>query len=388
MPHPSRRAALALLAAGTAAGFTRAPALSEPAPDGRVGSSLVLSGGGARGAYEAGVIEGLVQGAGVRDGEKLPGIDLVIGTSIGALNGWFVATAQYSALRRAWQDISASNLFRLKRQYAGLDNPNTFFASRIFESLSMLANLNRSMAGIFDSEPLKGWLRANVDPSYSPVVPFVFNAADICNMRAAYFYVRDDGIDEQELKSVMCSIEAVSGLPATAQPAGQMLHDALYASIALPLLLDPIDLVVGGEHGLFVDGGSCDNSAIDFARVSSRRVNVILTDPASVQFKPTNAVMAGLGSFNLLQRRALDASLRSAHFETAGKRLFAAAATNGEQRAYLDSVFDVELAVLRPAAELETGYGGFHDADKLRAAYDLGRGDARAGWSPYSPPQT
>jgi predicted acylesterase/phospholipase RssA len=388
MPHPSRRAALAFLAAGAALGLTRVPASSEPAQDGRVGSSLVLSGGGARGAYEAGVIEGLVRAAGVHDGEKLPDVDLVIGTSIGALNGWFVATAQYSALRRAWENISASNLFRLKRQYSALDNPNTFFASRMFESLSMLANLNRSMAGIFDSEPLKGWLRASVDTNHPPVVPFVFNAADICNMRAAYFYVRADGIDEQELKSVMCSIEAVSGLPAIAQPAGRMLHDALYASIALPLLLDPIELVVGGQRGLFVDGGSCDNSAIDFARVSSRRVHVVLTDPVSLQFNPTNAVMAGLGSFNLLQRRALDASLRSAHFETAGKRLFEAAATNGEQRAYLDSVFDVELAVLRPAADLETGYGGFHDAGKLRAAYDLGLGDAQAGWSPYSPPQT
>jgi predicted acylesterase/phospholipase RssA len=367
--------------------LTRAPARGNPPRDGRVGVALVLSGGGARGAYEAGVIEGLVRGAGVKDGERLPDVDLVIGTSIGALNGWFVATAQYSALRRAWQDISTSNLFRLKRQYAALDKPNASFITRISQSLSMLSNLNRNMGGIFDSEPIRAWLRTNVLADHPTIVPFVFNAADICNRRAAYFYARDDDVDAEALRSIVCSIESVSGLPAIAQPAGHMLHDALYASIALPLLFDPIELTVGGERGLFVDGGSCDNSAIDIARVSSRRVNVVLTEPAVAQFNPTNAVTAGLGSFNLLQLRALDASLRSAYFETTGKRLFANAATDGAQRAYLDSIFDVELAILRPSTELSAGYGDFHDAKKLRASYDLGLQDAAKGWSPYLPLQ-
>lgn len=382
----SRRATLAFLAGGAAVGFQRVPARGEPPPDGRVGTALVLSGGGARGAYEAGVIEGLARAAGIADGERLPDVDLVIGTSVGALNGWFLATAQYSALRRAWQDISASSLFRLKRQYAELDRPNAGVVSRIIESLSMLSSLNRSMAGIFDSEPIKAWLRATVVPDRPARIPFVFNSADICNMRAAYFYVRDDGIDAQMLNSIVCSIESVSGLPAIAQHAGPMLHDALYASIALPLLLDPIELIVGGKRGLFVDGGSCDNTAIDIARVSSRRVNVVLTDPVSVQFNPTNAVTAGLGSFNLLQLRALDASLRSAYFETTGKRLFAETVCDGAQRSYLSSIFDVDLGILRPATELGAGYGDFHDAQRLRASYELGLRDAAKGWSPYRPP--
>jgi predicted acylesterase/phospholipase RssA len=389
---PSRRTALRFLAGATAAltyssaasAASLSPAPVGFAPDRRCGSALVLSGGGARGAYEAGVIEGLANAAGVRDGEALPGFDVVIGTSIGAINGWFVATAQYSVLQRAWQDVSASSLFRPKRQYAALGNPSSGVLSRIVESLSLLSSLNRTMDGIFDPDPIKDWIRAKVDPDRRPVVPFYFNAADICNMRAAYFYVSGPDMDADITESLTCSIEEVSGMAAVTQAAGPMLHDALYASIALPLLLDPIKLRVGNVDGLFVDGGSCDNSAIDVARILACRVNVILVDPATVEFNPQNAVEAGFGSFNLLQRRALDASLRSAYFETAGKRLFQQSATRSDQRAYLDSVFDADLGIIQPATAMGTGYGDFHDTAKLRAFYELGVRDAAQGWAPYA----
>jgi predicted acylesterase/phospholipase RssA len=393
---PSRRTALCFLAGASAALTYSSGAGAESlspvpvgfAPDGRCEAALVLSGGGACGAYEAGVIEGLANAAGVRDGEALPGFNVVIGTSIGAINGWFVATAQYSALRRAWQEVSASALFRPKRRYAALGNPSSGFLSRIVESLSMLSSLNRTMDGIFDSGPIKDWIRTKVDPNQRPVLPFYFNAADICNMRAAYFYVAGPGTDTDMRESLTCSIEAVSGMAAATQAAGTMLHDALYASIALPLLLDPIKLRVGGMDGLFVDGGSCDNSAIDIARVLACRVNVILGDPAEIQFNPQNAVDAGFGSFNLLQRRALDASLRSAYFETAGKRLFQPSATRSDQRAYLDSVFDADLGIMRPATVIGAGYGDFHDPAKLLASYELGVRDASQGWAPYVLPSS
>jgi predicted acylesterase/phospholipase RssA len=377
---------MAIAGAAAAGGAALGATAAGFALDRRNGSALVLSGGGARGAYEAGVIEGLVRVAGVPDGEALPGIDFVIGTSIGAINGWFVATAQYSALRRAWQDVSVSTLFRPKRRYAALENPRSGIFSRFVEGLSLLSSLNRSMDGIFDAGPIKNWIRANVNPEQRLTVPFLFNAADICNMRAAYFYASDSDMNDATTQSMTCAIEDVSGMAAVTQAAGPMLHDALYASIALPLLLDPIKLCVGGVDGLFVDGGSCDNSAIDVARVLACRVNAILVDPAAATFSPQNAVEAGLGSFTLLQRHALDASLRSAYFETIGKRLFEQSVTRNEQRAYLKSVFDVDLGIIRPATDLGIGYADFHDAAKLHASYQLGVQDATRGWSPYALP--
>ena len=61
--------------------------------------ALVLSGGGAPGAYEAGVICGLA-----RAGERF---ELVCGTSIGALNGALYAQDDLAALERVWHTIVA-----------------------------------------------------------------------------------------------------------------------------------------------------------------------------------------------------------------------------------------------------------------------------------------
>jgi len=85
--------------------------------------ALVLSGGGARGAYEAGIIGSMVAGQRISDGMPLAPYGIVCGTSIGALNGWFVATGQYSALKELWYGVSAAHLIRLKRKFAALRNP-------------------------------------------------------------------------------------------------------------------------------------------------------------------------------------------------------------------------------------------------------------------------
>ena len=384
----SRRGALAMLAAMTSLGA--APALAQsPAPpttpDTRLGSILVLSGGGARGAYEAGVIEGLVQRDNVRDGQPIPGVDAVVGTSIGAINGWFVATAQYTALRNAWQTISSANLFRLKRRYSALAVPSSGVATRLMEGVSLLANLNRTMDGVFDAAPVKAWLRTNIDGAQRPVVPLVFNASDIRHQRATYFYLVDAPTDEVKEQLLLRALEGISGIPAVAQRAQSVLHDALYASIALPLMFDPIELVVSGVPGLFVDGGSSDNTAIDIARILGPRVNAILVDPPLTQYEPANAIAAALGSFNLLQRRVLEASLRNAYATTRVKRTLSAAPVNATQRAFLDGLYDVDLAILRPASELPSDLADFQNQAGLQNAYDRGIADAAGGWAPYVP---
>ncbi|MHB8461421.1 MAG: patatin-like phospholipase family protein, partial [Vulcanimicrobiaceae bacterium] len=113
MNRMTRRDAL-LGGAAAAALLTTSPAiaaskndgpLSVPSPLRRNRTALVLSGGGARGAYEAGIIEELARNGGVRDGQPLAPFKIICGTSIGALNGWFVATGQYTKLRNLWATI-------------------------------------------------------------------------------------------------------------------------------------------------------------------------------------------------------------------------------------------------------------------------------------------
>ncbi|MGH7716974.1 MAG: patatin-like phospholipase family protein, partial [Vulcanimicrobiaceae bacterium] len=67
--------------------------------------ALVLSGGGARGAYEAGVIDGLVS-----KGEHF---DILCGTSIGALNAAFVAQDNIDDMRMTWANIAAAKVVTL-----------------------------------------------------------------------------------------------------------------------------------------------------------------------------------------------------------------------------------------------------------------------------------
>ena len=66
-------------------------------------TALVLSGGAARGAYEMGVWQALRE-LGVR-------IDLVCGTSIGAMNAYIIAQGSYEKARDMWLDMKTEEVF-------------------------------------------------------------------------------------------------------------------------------------------------------------------------------------------------------------------------------------------------------------------------------------
>src|SRR5580700_11920465 len=100
--------------------------------------ALVLSGGGARGAYEAGVIGALAAIGAVSDGSPLLPYEIVCGASIGALNGWFVATGQYTKLRELWYGISGQNLMHAKPQYAALRDPESGVLNRAAALVSLM----------------------------------------------------------------------------------------------------------------------------------------------------------------------------------------------------------------------------------------------------------
>lgn len=70
---------------------------------------LVLAGGGARGAFQAGVIKALLD-----NGYKFDG---VAGTSIGALNGVMVVQEEFEKSIDLWQNMEFSRLFDLEDEY-------------------------------------------------------------------------------------------------------------------------------------------------------------------------------------------------------------------------------------------------------------------------------
>ncbi|MCX5747048.1 MAG: patatin-like phospholipase family protein [Proteobacteria bacterium] len=80
---------------------------------------FVLSGGGSRGAYEAGIIHYLRTDLAKRMGRHVP-IDIVAGTSVGAINAAFMAatasdpTAQAQQIVDAWRSLRIEELISLK----------------------------------------------------------------------------------------------------------------------------------------------------------------------------------------------------------------------------------------------------------------------------------
>ncbi len=90
---------------------------SPPKPRPKIG--FVLSGGGSRGAYEAGIIHYLRTDLAKRLGRHVP-IDIVTGTSVGAINAAFVAAtmadpdAQAHAIVAGWRSLRIEELISLK----------------------------------------------------------------------------------------------------------------------------------------------------------------------------------------------------------------------------------------------------------------------------------
>jgi NTE family protein len=108
------------------------------APDGRK-VALVLSGGGANGAYEVGVIKALVSGRSIATGYQPLQPDIITGTSIGAFNAAFLVSqwetygaAAVANLEQFWLDrlagtVRDNGVFRLRANPFSLLDPTGYF---------------------------------------------------------------------------------------------------------------------------------------------------------------------------------------------------------------------------------------------------------------------
>src|SRR4051794_12231265 len=164
-----------------------------------VTDAFVLGGGGQLGAHEVGMLRALLEG-GIAP-------DLVVGTSVGAINGAAVATepsvAMADRLARTWSDIEAGDVF------AG-------------SLLGRIATLARTGTHLHGNDGLRATL--------TEALPIV---------RIEELPVR--------FQCVAASIEAAAEHWFTAGP----LVDAVLASAAVPGILPPVEL--DGQH--FIDGG-------------------------------------------------------------------------------------------------------------------------------------
>jgi NTE family protein len=172
---------------------------STPPPARRGGTAFVLGGGGVLGAVEVGMLQALFE-RGIRP-------DLVVGTSVGAINGALVAAdptpAAVDRLRAVWGDLASTGVL------SG-------------SVLARVGTLVRTRTHLHPREPLRHLLEEHlpVRTFAELAVPFQCVAASI--ERAAEHWFADGA-----------------------------LVPAVLASSAVPGLLPPVE--IDGEH--YLDGG-------------------------------------------------------------------------------------------------------------------------------------
>ena len=388
-----RRSFLFALGASTLA-VPLLDASPDDAPYEPLDRALVLSGGGARGAYQAGFIGALAAVGGVNDGSPLPSYELVCGTSIGALNGWFVATGQYTKLRELWYGISGQNLMRAKPQYAPLRDSESGVLN-LAAAVVSLTDLTKSETAILQSQPVYDWISRNIDPATPLVMPLVFATTNLTLQRPEYFYVRPQNRDEDLPQRVLRALQVTLGPHTVVREATpELLHRAIFASAALPLVFDPVLIPnPDGTVNEYCDGGVASNSPVGIAHAVAKGADVILMDPP---FEPNtsyaDAVEIGFGVFGTMQRKILESEMRNAYFQSIGKRVFTrlepaeiARATQGNPllTKTMQAIPVTELRYVRPEKVLPVGVVGFNDEVGISKAFRVGWEDVGRGFTPY-----
>jgi len=370
---------------------TAAAALPEE-EDARAPAALVLSGGGARGAYEAGVIEALRRRAGVGDGEPLPPYRAVFGSSIGAINAWFVATGRYSELAALWGTIAEARVIRPKPQFAKIPEVTAGVLNRFIEALRLGIGLATDVTGIADSGVVERWLARHIDPRSPMLISYAALATNLTYRRGELFYRLARAATAQERTETLARLKVAMGSPIAVRPlADNITVQALFASAALPVVFDPVALprVEGAGVDHFIDGGVISNVPLAAARAVAKSVDIVFVDPDRADpFSAHSAIEVGLGVIETMQTRILDVDLRNAFFESLGKQAFRSLPKSkqidGNERIF-KYILDVTLASIRPSRELAVDIAGFNTQKPIDEAYRQGLVDGAKGFRRYRP---
>jgi len=215
---------------------------------------LVLAGGGAKGAYQAGAIKYLAEI------DFVPHI--IAGSSIGALNGAVLAAnlpfrQAADRLDLLWTDLGAANIIQPDRgeiaqlaSYIIQTSLPTFgaWATKLLESIGIFSNTK----SVFDPEPIETFLRRAVDAQQLrdgiELWVAVFPSLNIPRFR----------YDPAML--VIDMIRAKMGqdahwLHVQNANSDRQLYDILLASAAIPLAFPQREI----NGNIYVDGGFADN---------------------------------------------------------------------------------------------------------------------------------
>ncbi len=204
---------------------------------------LILQGGGALGAYQAGVYQGLM--------EHHTPIDWVIGTSIGAINCALIAgnppASRLSNLRAFWESLApaaAPTLWPGMKPWISLPHAAStvgillngvdgFFKPRFGASWDINAKVPLGQAGFYDTSPLKATLEKFVDFDY---------------------------LNSGAMRVSVCAVDIDDGQSVVFDSKKQKIRaEHIMASGALPPGFPPVEI----DGRAYWDGGVYSNSPLD-----------------------------------------------------------------------------------------------------------------------------
>jgi len=355
--------------------------------------ALVLSGGGARGAYEAGVLCGLANA-----GERF---DLVCGTSIGAINASFLAQDLLADLEQLWRSIASRNVITLIPQAQHVQEFVTGFEdflklpldAKIFHLPHIVELYGRigskvallSLLGVVDRAPVTSILTGKLNVN-NLTRSLIITATNITQETADSFYafVGTDGAPDET--------KVQSGFLGRVGPQNYALSNtnflsAVEASASIPLAFEPVTFNHGtGRDFLYVDGGVANNTPIGLAiAAGATDITVVFMDP-EVTAPPyqviPNAAILGMACYDVMQQKILADDMKLALMTN---KALSAADAGKQKELGLDDKVQVTLRVVRPKLPLDLTVLAFSDQAKLTAAFELGQLDAsqiQTVWSP------
>jgi len=253
--------------------------------------AVILSGAGARGAYEAGVLSVLLPKL-TENGES---ISIVVGTSVGALNAALLAKVLVQAganpsgpkpgelLVKEWEAIQTSNVIATPRKSGALG-----LASLVRRWLR-ISKASADPSGLLNTAPLAKMISdtvgqdrsTNIDPRTNKAVAPAFEAACIiassCTTGRAVAFVQA----QPPLASGWTSGN-IDYFPAT------VTVDHLMASAAFPVVFPPIRIEEpAGAAGWYIDGGVHLNTGIKPAiDLGAERLLILGATPRSMAPPP------------------------------------------------------------------------------------------------------
>jgi len=221
------------------------PSDLQPTENGLPGQVVfVLQGGGALGAYQAGVYQALHE-AGVEP-------DWIIGTSIGAINGAIIAgnkeKDRLSQLRQFWERVTCCGLMEATRLYPGVENtvlnlatlmqgiPN-FFEPNPGAWQGLHAHLGVERAAYYSTDPLRGTMSALVDFDYlnERHIRLTVGTVNVQSGKMCYFTNRDIVLG---LEHVMASAAIPPAFPAVRIEGEAYWDGGVYSNTPLEAVLD------------------------------------------------------------------------------------------------------------------------------------------------------